>query len=148
MTLQVRPLEAKDFDQWLVLWNGYLDFYSENLPEGLTELSWQRIIDADFNLHGFGAFEDGALVGIVHYNFQNSTIAKNGFVLLEDLFVSGDVRGKGLGRALIDAVKQAAEAAGCARLYWDTDRTNETARRLYDTYVKEAGKVQYRLPLI
>jgi len=147
MTLQVRPLEAKDFDQWLVLWNGYLDFYSENLPEGITELSWQRIIDADFNLHGFGASDEGALVGIVHYNFQNSTIAKNGFVLLEDLFVSGDVRGKGVGRALIDAVKQVAEDAGCARLYWDTDRTNETARRLYDSYVQEAGKVQYRLGL-
>lgn len=148
MTLQVRPLEAKDFDQWLVLWNGYLDFYSENLPVGLTELSWQRITDANFNLHGFGAFDSESLVGIVHYNFQNSTIAKNGFVLLEDLFVSGDVRGKGAGRALIDAVKKVAEDAGCARLYWDTDRTNETARRLYDTYVNESGKVQYRLPLI
>jgi GNAT superfamily N-acetyltransferase len=147
MTIEVRPLEAKDFDQWLVLWNGYLDFYSENLPDGLTELSWQRIIDADFNLHGFGAFAADQLVGIVHFNFQNSTIAKNGFVLLEDLFVSGDVRGKGIGRALINAVKSAAEVAGCSRLYWDTDRTNETARKLYDTYVQEAGKVQYRLPL-
>jgi GNAT superfamily N-acetyltransferase len=147
MTLQVRALEAKDFNQWLVLWNGYLDFYSENLRDGLTELSWERIIAADFNLHGFGAFDADQLVGIVHYNFQNSTISKNGFVLLEDLFVSGDVRGKGIGRALIDAVKNAAEGAGCSRLYWDTDRTNETARKLYDTYVQEAGKVQYRLGL-
>ena len=147
MTIQVRGLAAKDFDQWLVLWNGYLDFYSENLPAGLTELSWQRIIDAEFNLHGFGAFDGDQLVGIVHYNFQNSTISKNGFVLLEDLFVSGETRGKGVGRALIDAVKNAAESAGCSRLYWDTDRTNETARKLYDTYVQEAGKVQYRLPL-
>jgi GNAT superfamily N-acetyltransferase len=147
MTIEVRSLEASDFEAWLPLWNGYLDFYSENLPAGLTELSWQRIIDTDFNLHGLGAFEAGTLLGIVHYNFQNSTIAKNGFVLLEDLFVAGDVRGKGVGRKLIDAVKKIAEDAGCARLYWDTDRTNETARRLYDTYIKEAGKVQYRLPL-
>lgn len=147
MTLLVRALEARDYEAWLGLWNGYLDFYSEKLPEGLTQLSWQRIIDTHFNLHGFGAFDGEQLLGIVHYNFQNSTIAKNGFVLLEDLFVSGDVRGKGIGRALIDAVKKIAEDAGCARLYWDTDRTNETARKLYDTYIKEAGKVQYRLGL-
>lgn len=147
MTIEVRALEASDFEAWLPLWNGYLDFYGENLPAGLTELSWQRIVDPNFNLHGLGAFEDGNLLGIVHYNFQNSTIAKNGFVLLEDLFVAGNVRGKGVGRKLIDAVRKIAEDVGCARLYWDTDRTNETARRLYDSYIKEAGKVQYRLPL-
>ncbi len=148
MTIEVRELSATDYDAWLVLWNGYLDFYSENLPEGLTDLSWQRIINTAFNLHGLGAFEDGNLLGIAHFNFQNSTISVNGFVLLEDLFVSSAARGKGVGRKLIDAVKARAEAAGCSRLYWDTDRTNETARRLYDTYVQEAGKVQYRLKLL
>lgn len=148
MSIQVRELTAADSEAWLPLWNGYLDFYSEKLPDGLTELTWQRIIDTDFNSHGLGAFEGENLLGIVHYNFQNSTISVNGFVLLEDLFVSADARGKGVGRKLIDAVKERAESAGCSRLYWDTDRTNETARKLYDSYVKEAGKVQYRLPLL
>jgi GNAT superfamily N-acetyltransferase len=147
MRIQVRELTAADFASWLPLWNGYLDFYSEKLPDGLTELTWQRITDTDFNSHGLGAFEGENLLGIVHYNFQNSTISVNGFVLLEDLFVSPDTRGKGVGRKLIDAVKERAEAVGCSRLYWDTDRTNDAARKLYDSYVKEAGKVQYRLPL-
>lgn len=148
MRIEIRALEAADSDQWLPLWQGYLDFYKDVLPEGLTELTWQRIIDADFNLHGFGAFDDGQLLGIAHYNFQNSTISRNGFVLLEDLFVSLEIRGKGVGRLLINAVKTEAEKNGCSRLYWDTDRTNETARKLYDSYITEAGKVQYRLPLI
>ena len=147
MTIQIRDFNESDYTDWLRLWNGYLDFYSEKLPDGLTDLTWNRIVNHDFNLHGLGAFEDGNLLGIVHFNFQNSTISVNGFVLLEDLFVSSAARGKGVGRKLIDAVKARAEAAGCSRLYWDTDRTNETARRLYDTYVQEAGKVQYRLPL-
>lgn len=148
MTIQVREFNESDYTKWLQLWNGYLDFYSEKLPDGLTELSWKRIINHEFNLHGLGAFEGETLFGIVHYNFQNSTISENGFVLLEDLFVASDARGKGVGRKLIDAVKARAEKVGCSRLYWDTDRTNETARKLYDSYVKEAGKVQYRLPLI
>ena len=58
------------------------------------------------------------------------------------------VRGKGLGRALIDAVKEIAETAGSSRLYWNTDRTNEVARKLYDSYTNESGKVQYRIPLL
>lgn len=147
MAIEIRPLITADMQLWLPLWQGYLDFYNEALPAGLTELTWQRLIDADFNLHGFGAFEDGQLLGIAHYNFQNSTISKNGLVLLEDLFVSPQIRGKGVGRLLINAVKAEAEKHGCSRLYWDTDRTNETARKLYDSYITEAGKVQYRLPL-
>jgi ribosomal protein S18 acetylase RimI-like enzyme len=52
-----------------------------------------------------------------------------------------------LGRALIDAVKEMAISAGSSRLYWNTDSTNETARKLYDSYTNESGKVQYRIAL-
>lgn len=147
MTIEIRELQASDYPAWLGLWNGYLAFYKEDLPSRITELTWSRTLDSDFNMYGLGAFDGDELVGITHYNFQNSTFSENGFVLLEDLFVIPEIRGNGVGRTLIDAVKERAIAAGCSRLYWDTDRTNETARRLYDTYVEEAGKVQYRLEL-
>jgi len=67
--------------------------------------------------------------------------------LLEDLFVDPNVRGHGVGRALIDAVYEVAVKSGASRLYWNTDATNETARKLYDSYTNESGKVQYRIPL-
>jgi GNAT superfamily N-acetyltransferase len=63
------------------------------------------------------------------------------------LFVDPEIRGKGAGRALIDAVQEIAIKAGSSRFYWNTDATNETARKLYDSYTKESGKVQYRIPL-
>jgi GNAT superfamily N-acetyltransferase len=57
------------------------------------------------------------------------------------------VRGTGAGRALIDYVKAFAIENKCSRLYWNTDEDNETARKLYDTYVLESGKRQYRVSL-
>ena len=87
------------------------------------------------------------ILQITHYSFQNSTWAETNYCYLEDLFVNPEVRGKGLGRALIDAVLEEAKKAGSERLYWNTDRTNETARKLYDSYVQESGKVQYRIKL-
>jgi GNAT superfamily N-acetyltransferase len=57
------------------------------------------------------------------------------------------MRGKGIGRLLIDAVKDVAISEGSSRIYWNTDLHNETARKLYDTYSLESGKVQYRIPL-
>ena len=86
-------------------------------------------------------------LGITHYSFQSSTWAPNNYCYLEDLFVDPSSRGQGVGRALIDAVQEIAIQAGSSRLYWNTDASNETARKLYDSYTTESGKVQYRIAL-
>jgi GNAT superfamily N-acetyltransferase len=57
------------------------------------------------------------------------------------------MRGSGAGRALMEFVKAFAIENKCSRLYWNTDEDNETARKLYDTYVLESGKRQYRVQL-
>jgi hypothetical protein len=38
--INVRCLKAKDKERWLALWNSYLLFYKEILPESLTEITW------------------------------------------------------------------------------------------------------------
>ena len=143
----VRPLEATDKEFWLPLWRGYIEFYKANIPDSQYELTWERLLDPTYNSHGLIAEVDGEILGITHYSFQTSTWAPNNYCYLEDLFVSPDSRDKGVGRALIDAVFTIANEAGSSRLYWNTDSTNETARKLYDSYTKESGKVQYRIQM-
>ena len=147
MTLELRPAQASDKERWLVLWQGYLDFYKTILTSQLTELTWSRILDPDFNMKCVVAIQDGLVVGFTTYNLQNSTWSENGHCYLEDLFVDPAVRGGGVGRALIDYVKAFAIANKCSRLYWNTDEDNATARKLYDTYALESGKRQYRISL-
>jgi GNAT superfamily N-acetyltransferase len=143
----IRELDKSDKSSWLVLWRGYLEFYETDIPIEQTELTWSRLLDSEFNMHGL-VIEDGEVIsGIVHYSFQNSTWSPNGHCYLEDLFVAPSIRGKGLGRALIDAVYDIAVKNGCSRLYWTTDATNESARKLYDSYTKESGKIQYRIQI-
>lgn len=143
----IRPINAGDKSQWLPLWQGYLEFYKTKLTSEQTELTWQRLLDPSFNLHCLVAEVDGKINGITHYSFQTSTWAAKNYCYLEDLFTNPEMRGKGIGRKLIDAVKDIAIRAGSSRLYWNTDLTNETARKLYDTYSLESGKVQYRISL-
>jgi GNAT superfamily N-acetyltransferase len=147
MTLELRPAQASDKERWLVLWQGYLDFYKTLLTSQQTELTWSRILDPDFNMKCVVAIQDGLVVGFTTYNLQNSTWSKNGHCYLEDLFVDPAVRGGGVGRALIDYVKAFAIESKCSRLYWNTDEDNATARKLYDTYSLESGKRQYRISL-
>jgi GNAT superfamily N-acetyltransferase len=146
-TASVRPIQANDKDAWLVLWQGYLDFYKTSVPAEQTERTWTRIMDTEFNMRCAVAELNGEVVGMTTYNLQNSTWSPNGHCYLEDLFVAPKVRGTGTGRALIDYVKVFAEENKCSRLYWNTDADNDTARKLYDTYVLESGKRQYRVQL-
>jgi ribosomal protein S18 acetylase RimI-like enzyme len=50
---------------------------------------------------------------------------------LEDLFVRGEARRSGLGRALVGAALERAEARGCRRIELDVDEDNASARALY-----------------
>ena len=145
--IRVRELSESDRDIWLSLWRGYLEFYKTTAPDVQYELTWKRLLDNEYNMYGLVAEVDGKVCGIVHYTFQNSTRSPINYCYLEDLFVDPLIRGKGAGRALIDAVQDIAVKAGSSRLYWNTDATNEVARKLYDSYVMESGKVQYRIPL-
>jgi GNAT superfamily N-acetyltransferase len=145
--VKVRKVEASDKARWMELFRGYIVFYEADIPAEQYELTWSRLMDPNYECHGFVAELDGKVFGLTHYSFQTSTWAPVNYCYLEDLFTDPEVRGKGVGRALIDAVKAVAEAAGSSRLYWNTDGTNATARKLYDSYVPVSGKVQYRIKL-
>ena len=147
MSILIRAALPADKQRWLILWQGYLDFYKTALSAEQSDLTWQRILDPEFNMNCAVAEEDGAVIGFVTYNLQNSTWSPNGHCYLEDLFVDPNSRGSGVGRSLIEYVKAFAIEKMCSRLYWNTDEDNATARKLYDTYVPESGKRQYRVPL-
>jgi GNAT superfamily N-acetyltransferase len=147
MSISIRAALPADKQRWLVIWQGYLDFYQTELLAEQSELTWQRILDPEFNMKCAVALDDGVIVGFTTYNLQNSTWSENGHCYLEDLFVDSTVRGKGVGRALIEYVKSYAIENKCSRLYWNTDEDNATARKLYDSYALESGKRQYRIAL-
>ena len=63
-----------------------------------------------------------------------------------DLFVDPSVRGKGLGRRLIEAVADVARRDGYIRVQWLTKHDNTTAQRLYDKVAQSLFK-EYRMSL-
>lgn len=62
-----------------------------------------------------------------------------------DLFIDPNVRSKGYGRNMIDAVTAQAKEHGCFRLEWATQHGNP-ARKLYDQ-VAACDFVEYRIKL-
>ena len=140
----IRPIGEDERAEWNPLWDGYLAFYKTALAQDVSDLAWSRFHDPDETMFALGGYVDGRLAGFAHYLFHRSTWAPKRYCYLEDLFVADDARGHGLGRALIEAVYQKAEAAGASRVYWLTQSNNETARALYDKVADNLGFIQYR----
>jgi len=147
--LTVRTLARDDFAQWLPLWHGYNAFYGRSgataLPDAITQLTWQRFFDAYEPMHALVAEQDGQLVGLCHYLFHRSTTTIEPVCYLQDLFTAAEVRGRGVGGALIRECAARARAAA-ADLYWLTHETNQTARRLYEQVARRSGFIVYEIP--
>jgi GNAT superfamily N-acetyltransferase len=144
----IRPVTLQDHEQWLPLWDGYNAFYGRSGPTALaseiTAMTWSRFFDAYEPVHALVAESDGRLVGLVHYLYHRSTTAIAPNCYLQDLFTNEAVRGKGVGRALIEGVYIRAQAAGSGRVYWQTHETNRTAMKLYDKVGERSGFIVYR----
>lgn len=142
----VRPLERSDHAAWRRLWTDYLVFYEASVPEEVYAATWERLFsDGVFEPRGFVALADGAAVGLVHYLFHRSCWSLEGNCYLQDLFTAPEARGKGVGAALVAAVREAAAERGVTNVYWMTHETNATARRLYDRVARRTGFIEYDL---
>jgi len=98
-------------------------------------------------MHAVVAEDSGNLLGLAHFLFHRSTTQIAPTCYLQDLFTLEEARGKGVGRALIDAVYERARAAGSPRVYWQTHETNIPAMRLYDKVAEKSGFLVYRQSL-
>lgn len=149
--LSIRFVTRSDFDMWLPLWDGYNAFYGRAgataLPLGITERTWSRFFDGYEPVHALVADSGGELLGLAHYLFHRSTTMIEPVCYLQDLFTVEAARGRGVGRALIEAVYCEAKLASSSRVYWQTHTTNRTARTLYDKVAEHQGFIVYRKQL-
>lgn len=144
----IRRLEADDWDVWLPLWNGYLRFYREELPEEITRSTFERLCEPRDGMLGLVALDDetGEAVGLAHLVFHASTWSDTVKCYLEDLFVAKTARGGGWGRALIEATYAEADGAGASSVYWHTQQFNAPGRSLYDSVADNTSFIVYERP--
>jgi len=129
----IRPLDRSDEVRWRELWAGYQGYYRLDLAAEITDATWERLFDPDEPVFGLGAYDEaGLLVGFTHFVPHRSTMSVEDRCYLHDVYADPDVRSRGIGRALVEAVYAAAEANGCGVVYWLTEHFNGRARRLYD----------------
>jgi GNAT superfamily N-acetyltransferase len=118
MTTTIRPAVRADVLRILEFIRALAAY--ERAPEAVTAT------EASLEREGFGdhpfyscliAEHDGRTVGYALYFFNYSSWVGPG-IYLEDLFVEPELRGRGIGKLLLERVAAIAVEKDCARLQW------------------------------
>ena len=119
MTTTIRPATRADCPQILAFIRALAVY--ERAPEAAVATL------ADLERDGFGpipfyscliAERDGRPAGFALYFFNYSTWVGRPGLYLEDIFVEPELRGLGIGKALLQRVAAIAVEKGCQRLQW------------------------------
>lgn len=144
--MKIRIIQPSDKAQWQVLWNGYQTFYGHpDRSQDFFDYGFTRLLSDDSaDFEGLVADEEGQLLGLAHYVFHPHLWRSGGVCYLQDLFTTPEARGKGVGRALVEAVSEKAEARGAESLYWLTAENNYAGRILYDQLATRTSFIKYQ----
>lgn len=82
-------------------------------------------------VHCMLAFWDGHPAGFALYFFNFSTFLTRPGLYLEDLFVKPELRGRGIGKALLLHLAKVANQRGCGRMEWTVLDWNTPAIEFY-----------------
>ncbi|MDL2400065.1 GNAT family N-acetyltransferase [Rhizobium mayense] len=145
MTVVIRDARHEDEARWRELWADYLAFYGVGIAPDITDKTWRRAFDPASAIFMRVAEVDGEVKGFTLCLTHEGTWVRAPDCYLEDLFVAESARGLGVGRALMDDLVALCKKNGWARLYWHTEESNATARKLYDSYVESDGHIRYRI---
>ena len=132
--LSIRPATAADASL-------ILDFI-RRLAEYEREPDAVVATEADIVRDGFGpepkyrcliAEWDSQPAGFAFFFYNYSTWLGKPGLYLEDLFVLPEMRGRGIGKALLQKLAQIAVAENCYGMRWQVLEWNEPAIKFYDT---------------
>jgi len=147
--IEIAVVSAAEFESLLPLIAAYQRFYEvEEIDAERNRTFFRRFLAPSEDGMLLGARADGELVGYACLYWHFSSLSAAESVLMNDLFVNEAARGRGVGRALIEASAAVARERGAAHLEWATAPDNLTAQRLYDSTGAERSEwVEYELGL-
>lgn len=147
--VRVEPVGLGQFERLLPLIADYQRFYEvEDVDDERNREFFARFLAPSDDGMLLGAWRDGDLLGYACLYWTFTSLVPAEMVLMNDLYVRPEVRGSGIGRALIKTSAAVARERGAHHLQWVTAPDNATAQRLYDsTGARREPSIEYELPV-
>jgi GNAT superfamily N-acetyltransferase len=147
--LRIEPVSEAELETVLPMIADYQRFYRvEDIDGERNRRFFHRFLQPSDDGLLLGAWDGSRLLGYACLYWHFSSLSAAETVLMNDLFVAEAERGRGIGRALIEASAEVARGRGAHSLEWSTEPGNVTAQRLYDATGAERSEwVEYALRL-
>jgi GNAT superfamily N-acetyltransferase len=146
---RIEPVSEAHLGQLLPLIAAYQRFYEvEEIDDERNRAFFTRFITPSDDGLLLGAWRVNELLGYTCLYWHFTSLVPAETVLMNDLFVTPEARGEGIGRALIEASADIARKRGAHHLEWATAPDNKTAQRPYDaTGAQRSTWIGYELGL-
>ena len=147
MTVEIRALAAEDRADWEALWRSNLAHFGAGAAavEAIPAV-WARLMEAERML-GWLVRLEGRPAGLAHVVLRQHTFSPRDVAILEDLWITGFARRRGLGEAVIAHLRSEGAARGWRRIEWETDADNLAAQALYDRLAEAVAVRRYQIDL-
>ncbi len=142
--IKTRRLTFEDAESWYELWQSYLEFHDIELPYEVTQTTFARLITRE--KRGFRCIVadlDGRVAGFAHYMIHRHNFRIENVCLLQDLYVSPELRGIGVGSALVKGVYKRADRMKAPYVYWQARHNNEAGIGLSTKFGREASFLKF-----
>ena len=145
MKSAIRPTVLNDADTIAPLFDAYRQFYGK--PSDLSQAREfiRERLERNESVILLAEDESGRALGFVQLFPSFTSVQARRLWVLNDLYVTEEARGHGVGRALLEAAREHAVKTGAKRLTLETMEDNRKAWALYESlgYVKSGPEVRY-----
>jgi GNAT superfamily N-acetyltransferase len=147
--VRIEAISTAQFDVLLPMIAAYQRFYEvEEIDDERNRAFFSRFVAPSMDGMLLGAWWEEELIGYACLYWHFTSLVPAETVLLNDLYVPEESRGRGVGRALIEASAAVARDRGAHHLEWATQPSNLLAQRLYDkTGAERSEWIEYELEL-
>jgi ribosomal protein S18 acetylase RimI-like enzyme len=135
MRMAIREATEADIPALMPLLRGYCDFYEATpTDEGLDRMACAVIAAPEEEAFLLVATDEASheVVGFAACGWKWSSLRAARIVVLEDLFVADEARGKGHADALIEATAAIGRRHGAPAVTWLTAPDNRRAQAVYN----------------
>lgn len=146
MSITVRSFDKNDTNAFCVLYQECLAYYQIAPATREQEERILSLLIAERHMACHIAFDGVQPVGFATWSL-NFPAGADISLVVKELFISQNARGRGAGKALLSALIDVARNEGCTRFDWATDGNNRGAQKFYSAIdAPKMTKQNYRVP--
>lgn len=130
--MNIRFVKRTDIDELIILCQAHATYekVAFDIKNKATPLA-KYLFDEKAGIHCLVVEKNNALVGYSTYVMQFSTWDVEYYTYIDCLYLKEEIRGHGIGKKVMNHIRQHALQEGCSTVQWQTPNFNTNAIRFY-----------------